>query len=366
MSDERAPLTRLQEWLEEKGAGGAYLTDPISIAYLTGFRAEPLERLMALCLRGGAIDLIVPAIEAEAAEAAAAEGVRVRGWRDGQDPYRLVAAALEPSPSPLAVEKDHLTLAGFGRLDATVETGRLIDTGPTLRRLRARKTAREIALLERAARITDDATGLLLAALREGITEIEAATALTEAFAAAGAEHSFPSLCQFGPNSALPHHRPSRRPLAAGELALFDFGASWQGYCADTTRVAVAGAPDERQREVHRVVLEAHDAALAEVRAGRTAGEIDEAARAVIRAAGYGDAFIHRVGHGLGLQDHEVPSLDPGSDLVLEEGMVLTIEPGIYLPGWGGVRIEDDVVVERGRGRALTAFPRHLAEVPTA
>lgn len=366
MSEVRTPLQRLQEWLEQEGAGGAYLTDPVSIAYLTGFRAEPLERLMALCLRDGRADLIVPAIEAEAAEAAAVEGVAVRGWRDGQNPYLLVAGALEPSPSPLAVEKDHLTLGGLERLEAHVETGRLLDSGPALRRLRARKTEREIALLQRAAEITDEATGLVLAALREGITEIEVATGLSEAFAAAGADHSFPSLCQFGPNSALPHHRPARRPLARGELALLDFGASWQGYCADTTRVAVAGAPDDRQREVHRVVLEAHDAALAEVRAGRTAGEIDEAARSVIRAAGYGAAFIHRVGHGLGLQDHEVPSLDPGSALVLEEGMVLTIEPGIYLPGWGGVRIEDDVVVERDRGRTLTAYPRHLTEVPVA
>jgi Xaa-Pro aminopeptidase len=127
--------------------------------------------------------------------------------------------------------------------------------------------------------------------------------------------------------------------------------------------MAVVGEPDARQVEVHSVVLAAHDAAVAAVRGGVTAGDVDAAARAVIRDAGLGDRFIHRVGHGLGLEAHEDPSLDPGSGTVLEEGMVVTVEPGVYLPGWGGVRIEDDVAVEAGGGRLLTTAGRDLRVV---
>ncbi len=141
---------------------------------------------------------------------------------------------------------------------------------------------------------------------------------------------------------------------------LVDFGAAWEGYRADTTRTIVLGEPDARQREFHRLVLEAHDAGIAAVRAGVTAGEVDEAARSVLREAGLGERFIHRLGHGLGLEPHEAPSLDPGGDTILEAGMVVTIEPGVYIPGWGGIRIEDDVVVELNGCRVLTRSSRGL------
>jgi Xaa-Pro aminopeptidase len=145
---------------------------------------------------------------------------------------------------------------------------------------------------------------------------------------------------------------------------LLDFGAAFEGYRADTTRMAVVGEATARQLEIHRLVLQAHDAAINAVRAGVTTGEVDAAARGVIAAAGLGDRFFHRVGHGLGLEAHEDPSLDPGSNTVLEPGMVFTIEPGIYIPLWGGVRIEDDVVVEADGCRVLTTADRNLRMVP--
>src|SRR6202030_1213821 len=144
------------------------------------------------------------------------------------------------------------------------------------------------------------------------------------------------------------------------DCVLLDFGAAFDGYCADTTRMAVVGEPSERHRSIHGLVLEARDAAIEAVRAGATTGAIDAAARHVIDAAGMGDRFIHRVGHGLGLEAHEDPSLDPGSATVLEAGMVFTIEPGVYIPGFGGVRIEDDVLVERSGCRLLTKQDRSL------
>ena len=157
---------------------------------------------------------------------------------------------------------------------------------------------------------------------------------------------------------------PGSRRLRPGDLLLLDFGAAVDGYNGDTTRMAVVGKADSRQLDIHRLVLEAHDAAIAAVRPGATTGEVDAAARAVITAGGLGDRFIHRVGHGIGLEVHEDPSLDPGSTLELEPGMTFTVEPGVYIPGWGGVRIEDDLVVEAGGARVLTAASRELFVVP--
>jgi Xaa-Pro aminopeptidase len=217
--------------------------------------------------------------------------------------------------------------------------------------------------LARAGAITDAVGEQVIAALRPGMTELEVSVMIGAAIGEHGGTLSFESLVQSGPNSALPHVRPTSRKLAEGDFVLLDFGATFDGYRADTTRMAVIGEPTERHREIHGLVLAAHDAAIAAVRAGTTTGSVDAAARQLIEAAGMGDLFFHRVGHGLGLEAHEDPSLDPGSATVLESGMTFTIEPGIYIAGWGGVRIEDDVVVERAGCRLLTKADRSLRVV---
>jgi len=203
-------------------------------------------------------------------------------------------------------------------------------------------------------------TEVVMSRLRAGQSEVEVALALGAAIGAAGATPAFPSLVQSGPNSALPHALPSDRRLSKGDLVLLDFGAASGGYLADTTRMAVVGEPDARQAKIHALVLAAHDAAIEAVRPGVAAGAVDATAREVITKGGHGVDFFHRTGHGLGIEGHEAPSLDPGSETVLEEGMVFTIEPGVYIPGWGGVRIEDDIVVESGGARLLTAADRSL------
>src|SRR6266851_3190977 len=289
-------LEELRAWMASQDLTAAYITQPVSIAYLTGVRADPFERLMALAVKPDRATLILPAIERENAERAEPD-TEIVSWRDGEDPYGLVHQALEDS-ARLGVEKEHMTLA-------------------------------------------------VAEALRERLQTL-----------------AFDTLVLSGPNSALPHGRPSGQRLVQGELVLLDFGAAYEGYCADTTRVAVVGAPTARQREIHALVLAAHDAAIDVVRAGATTGDVDSAARNVIEAAGLGDRFFHRTGHGLGLEPHEDPSLDPGSKTVLEVGMVFTVEPGIYVPGWGGVRIEDDVVVEADGCRLLTKADRSLRTVP--
>ena len=352
---------RIWAWMEGRNLSAAFITDPISIAYLTGFATNPHERLMALVLRDAQGVLVVPGLEEESATEAA-RGVSVMAWRDGEDPWVVATSALGGGISRLAVEKSHLSLSGWERLKAAAGVLEAVDAGSEIRRLRARKTPAEIEKLERAARLTDEATELILAELETGRTEREVAAAIERQVAGAGGRPSFGTIVQSGPNSAQPHLGPTSRRIAAGDLVLLDFGVDWDGYKADITRTVVVGESDARQREVHSLVLAAHDAAVAAVGPGVRVGEVDEAARAVIRAGGLADRFIHRVGHGLGLEAHEDPSLDPGGSAILDEGMVVTIEPGVYIPGWGGVRIEDDVLVEAGGGRMLTQARRGLTQ----
>lgn len=344
-----------------QGLEAAYITRPVSIAYLTGFQADPHERLMALALRPDRATLIVPALERENATTSTDQAAVV-AWRDGEDPYRLVREALDEC-ARLGVEKEHLTVQAAEALGARVAARELVDVAPELRRLRRTKTPAELDKLGRACAITDAVTEQAMGEMRPGQSELAVAVGIGAAIGAEGASLAFETLVQSGPNSAVPHHRPSARKLEAGDLVLLDFGAAFEGYRGDTTRMAVVGAPSARQLEIHRVVLEAHDAAIRATRAGVTTGVVDAAARAVIEAAGLGDRFFHRIGHGLGLEAHEDPSLDPGSTTVLEPGMVFTVEPGVYIPGWGGVRIEDDVVVEADGCRVLTTADRNLRVV---
>ncbi len=336
----------------------AYVTRPVSIAYLTGFHAEPIERLMALVVRANGVTLIVPALEREGAVRSTVD-VGVVAWRDGEDTDAMVRDALAGSRR-IAVEKDHVTLKMGESLQALARVDSFADAADEIRRMRRIKNAAELENLRMAASITDQVTREVLSRIKVGQTELEVADMIAGAITKGGGTLSFESLVQFGPNSAMPHHRPSDRRLQAGDLILLDFGAAYAGYRADTTRMAVAGPPSAEQRAIHGVVLEAHDAAVAKVRAGVTAGEVDAAARHVTEVAKRADLFIHRTGHGLGLEAHEDPGLEPGSDLILEAGMVATIEPGLYIEGWGGCRIEDDIVVEPNGCRLLTQADRAL------
>jgi len=356
------PLQNLRDWLARHNLDAVYVTKPVSIAYLTGFHAEPFERLMALAVRPDRATLIVPAIEQEKARRHA-DSAEVVSWRDGEDAYSLVRTALEGCVE-LGVEKEHLTLHAADLLVARTAAREMVDVSPEIRRLRRIRNQDELDKLARAGSITDAATQKILEQLRPGQTELEVSVLIGAAIGEQGGTLSFESLVQSGPNSALPHMHPTSRKLDAGDFVLLDFGGAFDGYRADTTRMAVIGVPTARHREIHSLVLAAHDAAIAAVRAGTTTGTVDAAARQVIDAAGMGDRFFHRTGHGLGLEAHEDPSLDPGSATVLEAGMVFTVEPGIYIPGWGGVRIEDDMVVEPAGCRLLTNADRSLRVIP--
>ncbi|MGH7765428.1 MAG: M24 family metallopeptidase, partial [Candidatus Dormibacteraceae bacterium] len=286
----------MRRWMAGHHVDAAYITKPVSIAYLTGFQAEPFERLMALAVRPDSATLIVPAIERQKASAYA-DQADVLAWRDGEDPYVLVSEALDGC-ADVGVEKEHLSVLSAEVLSARTGVSELVDVSHEIRRLRRTKSDAEIELLQRAAAITDAAGDQVFSRMRAGQAEVEISLTLGALIGELGGTLSFETLAQSGPNSALPHLRPTGRKLAAGDFLLLDFGAAFEGYKADTTRMGVVGEPSARHREIHGLVLDAHDAAIAAVREGVAAGEVDAAARAVIDSAGYGDRFFHRVGHG--------------------------------------------------------------------
>jgi Xaa-Pro aminopeptidase len=230
--------------------------------------------------------------------------------------------------------------------------------------LRERKDVDEVARIREAGRIAMQALDATLPQVHAGMTELAVAGVLEHALRDAGSEaFPFPSIVASGPRSALPHARSSTRVIGEGELLLLDFGATHGGYCADVTRTVVIGRASQEMREVHAVVREANVRAAARVRAGMTGSQADAIARDYIEGCGYGDLFGHGLGHGLGLEVHEAPRLSRTADAVLPEGAVVTIEPGIYRAGWGGVRVEDDVLLNVDGAELLTHFPHDLLEL---
>ena len=261
-------------------------------------------------------------------------------------------------------ESAHVLHRDFQRL---LEAGARCQWRPTIdlvESLRERKDAGEVALIESANGIATRALERTLPQVRAGMSEMEIAGVLEKALRDEGSEgFPFPSIVASGPRSALPHARSTDRRVSAGEFLLLDFGAETGGYCADVTRTFVVGHAAPDQREVYDVVRTANENASRQVRAGMTGRDADALARDYIQQRGFGDLFGHSLGHGLGLEVHEAPRLARTADGALAEGAVVTIEPGIYRAGWGGVRIEDDVFLAADGPRILTGFTHELIEL---
>jgi Xaa-Pro aminopeptidase len=230
--------------------------------------------------------------------------------------------------------------------------------------LRESKDDEEVSLIAEAGRIATTALGRVVPMLGPGLSELEVAGILEKALRDEGSEEApFPPIVASGPRAALPHARASRRVIERGDFLLLDFGAQYHGYCSDVTRTLVVGAASEEQRDVYEIVREANRLASTSVRAGMTGMAADTLARSYIERRGHGAAFGHGLGHGLGLEVHEAPRLARTAEVALKEGAVVTIEPGIYRAGWGGVRIEDDVHLSATGPKVLTNFSRELLEV---
>jgi Xaa-Pro aminopeptidase len=264
----------------------------------------------------------------------------------------------------IGFESAHLLHRDFQRL---MEAGARWQWRPTLdlvEILRERKDPNEVMLIERAAGVAIRALERTLAQVRVGMSELQVAGVLERALRDEGSEgFPFPSIVACGPRSALPHARASSAKIRDGDILLMDFGAEVEGYCADITRTVVVGRATDEQREVYDVVRKANEQASQEIRAGMTGRDADAIARGYIERRGFGDLFGHGLGHGVGLEVHEAPRLARTADGALAEGAVVTIEPGVYRPGWGGVRIEDDVVLDPAGPRILTRFTRELIEI---
>jgi Xaa-Pro aminopeptidase len=264
----------------------------------------------------------------------------------------------------LGFESAHLLHRDFQRL---LEAGARWQWRPTVdlvETLRERKDGDELALIEAANGVATRALERTVPQVREGMSELEIAGILEKALRNEGSEgFPFPSIVASGPRSALPHARSSPRRVQAGEFLLLDFGAEVSGYCADVTRTFVVGRAAAEQREIYEVVRTANEHASRQVRAGMRGRDADAIAREYIQQRGYGDLFGHSLGHGLGLEVHEAPRLAKTAEGALAEGAVVTIEPGIYRPGWGGVRIEDDVFLGPTGPQILTRFTRELIEL---
>ena len=259
----------------------------------------------------------------------------------------------------LGFESEDVSFSLHRRIsEALADAGKNVELEPVegiVESLRAHKDDSEIASIEKAAGIADAAFERVTRDLRAGTTEKAAAWELEKALRDLGSETiPFEIIVAAGPNAALPHHRPSDDPIREGEPIIIDMGATSGGYGSDLSRTLCLGTPDDTFRQVYSTVLTAQAAAIDGIEAGITGQAADAIAREVIEKAGYGEAFGHSLGHGVGMVTHEAPTLGPNADAVLEDGAVFSIEPGIYLSGWGGVRIEDLAVMEKGRPRVLS------------
>jgi Xaa-Pro aminopeptidase len=367
-----ARLQYLRERLQTDGWAGAVLMPSINLTYLTGLRFHPGKRLTLLLLSAGDTPpvMVLPQLELERVRASVTFEARFFAWNDAEGPLKALATGMEAAfgagvpARPIAIEHTVMRVMELHALEMVAPGIRTGDLDPLLSELRMVKDAEELLLMERAVAIVEQALQAFLPHIRPGVSERALSRMLSEAILAAGADgESFANMIASGPNAANPHHENSDRLLQTGDLVIIDCGAVYRGYHSDITRTIAVGEPDPVARHIHDIVLAANTAGRDACRPGVSGAAIDAAARSVIEAAGYGAAFVHRTGHGLGLETHELPNIVAGSDTPLRPGTTFTVEPGIYLPGQCGVRIEDDVVITEHGSRSLTTFPRELIVV---
>jgi Xaa-Pro aminopeptidase len=353
-------MAALVEGLTAAHLDGLLLTGLSNIRYLTGFSGS--SALLVVTPR----DVVLITDFRYQTQVAAEVGSIARVSIEPSSLWTGLWQQLGQMPNLRVVgfETAHVPHRDFQRL---VEAGARWQWRPTadlVEGLRERKDEGEVELILQAAGVATRALERTLPQVKAGMTELAVAGVLEKALRDEGSEgFPFPSIVASGPRSALPHARSSPRQVERGDFLLMDFGAEVSGYCSDLTRTVVVGRASAGQREVYEVVRVANERASGGVRAGMSGRDADAIARQYIERAGFGDLFGHSLGHGIGLEVHEAPRLARTADAALPEGAVVTIEPGVYRPGWGGVRIEDDVVLGAAGPHILTQFPRELMEL---
>lgn len=334
---------KAKELLDILDTDYALITNPMNVFYFTGAKLDPHERLLAVVIDKDKKEstIIYPKLDEETIKKDGNVD-HLSPHEDGEDAFQYIFDKI-PEGKTVGVEGDHLTYERYKRLVEKYDDTDIKDISNTVNKLRGVKDEDDLEKLKEAVKITEDALSELYNITVEGKTETEIADFLVEQFKKRGAMGpSFGPTVLAGDKSALPHGEPGDRVIKKGDFLLIDFGiVSKDNYVSDMTRTFFIGEPDDKQREIYNSVLNANLAGIKASTIGTTFSQIDKASRDVIEADGYGEYFTHRVGHGLGHDLHERPSVDDNNHDELKEGNVITIEPGIYIPGYGGVRIED-------------------------
>ncbi|HET7578962.1 MAG TPA: Xaa-Pro peptidase family protein [Bacillales bacterium] len=358
-------LDQLKNWLKEKEYDFAFINSPDNVFYLTSFHCDPHERLLGLVIFPETEPFLVcPQLEVSR--------VRQAGWEseivacgDADNPWELIRKAFEKrsihEARSVAVEKSTLSFGRGEKLQNLFPDTAFFDAEEKIGELRLVKDEHELKILREAAKLADEAVEIGAAAITEGKTEMEILAEIEYEMKKKGvSQMAFSTMVLTGANAALPHGNPGDRRIQKGDFVLFDLGVVVDGYCSDITRTVAYHHTNEEQEKVYETVLKAQKAALAEGKPGTRIGDVDLTARRIISEAGYGEYFPHRIGHGLGIEAHEAPSMSENNNNLLKQGMVYTVEPGIYIPDVVGVRIEDDVYVTEDGYVCLTHYPKEL------
>ena len=353
-------IRRLKEVMGDRGVDAAVLSVGADLPYLTGYEAMQSERLTVLVVGpSGDPVLFVPRLEAPRVGPGPFE---IRPWGELEDPVEL-ATSVVAKPERVAVG-DHMWSVFLIRMQQRWPEASCVPASELTSELRVLKDPAEIELLRMAAHGVDRVMARIPGEIGfSGRTEAEVARDLARLTVEEGHDEADFTIVASGPNGASPHHHPGDRVIESGDLVVCDYGGRWGGYYSDSTRTFVVGQASGEQEEVHEVVLAANEAARAAVAPGVDCQDIDRVARAVIEAAGFGEHFIHRTGHGIGLEVHEHPYMVEGNTMPLEPGMAFSVEPGVYLPGRFGVRVEDIVVCGDDGVDSLNQADRSLISV---
>ncbi|KUP34261.1 Xaa-Pro dipeptidase [Bacillus halotolerans] len=348
-------LEKLRNLFEQLGIDGMLITSSINLRYMTGFTGSAGLAVIS----GDRAAFITDFRYTEQAK------VQLKGFEiieHGGSLIQTTADTIEKfGIKRLGFEQNSMTYGTYASYNAIISEAELVPVAESVEKLRLIKSNEEIKILEEAAKIADDAFSHILTFMKPGISEIAVANELEFYMRSQGADSSsFDMIVASGLRSSLPHGVASDKLIESGDLVTLDFGAYYKGYCSDITRTVAVGQPSDQLKEIYQVVFDAQALGVEHIKPGMTGKEADALTRDHIAAKGYGEYFGHSTGHGLGMEVHESPGLSVRSSAILEPGMVVTVEPGIYIPETGGVRIEDDIVMTENGNRTITHSPKEL------
>ncbi|MFA9558736.1 M24 family metallopeptidase [Evansella sp. AB-rgal1] len=355
--------TKMKQWLQENEIDVLLCQTRANVYYLTGFDTDPHERLVATFIFQDAKPFIIcPNMEVNQVKELYQDG-EIIGYSDTEDPFEKIKDACEVRKVTVkkAAVENSISWERMKRIQNSFPGLELIEADEPILSQRIVKTEEEIAILREAAKLADFGVEIGVKTLSEGITETEVVAKIEYELKKKGVrEMSFSTMVLFGEKGGDPHGKPGNRKLKKGDSVLFDLGVIWKGYCSDITRTVFFDHVTKRDQEVYEIVLLAQNAALEKCKKDNSISLLDRAARDIISENGFGEYFPHRIGHGLGIEVHEYPSLNETNSNTLQVGMTFTIEPGIYISNELGVRIEDDVLITETGFETLTKFPKEL------